>query len=856
MVETLGRKPGSPDIGYGEMLSGQARASIMGRPAANGWLYYLGFRGGSQGAGTPTARLGAYLASGGSVGNKVAETAGFSTPALMVDAYSGQDYGAAPTAAAKVYSSQDLALAVLFTGAGGAHGQDHSGHVMHERNGLASLPSPFGSTNSRPEGKMSIWALIQENRPPNTPGVISPTDGSTTSDATPVLSASFSDPDETLPGFSVGSADTMSAWRLEVWNTAKTVRLRDSGKNPSTSGERSARSASWEVMTALGAGTYVARATFWDQFDTPSPSRDWTFTVNAGGSVSDAQLYASDVVASNLTNATDPRMVGTWTHSGGLNADRYQIVLHDQNGAAVQGPSGEQTINLAPGASQVQSIGGVGGVALTPGARYRLGMRMRDTTGLWSGWSYTPVFTVNSAPGIPIELDPAHGSVGQVPPVVSAVIPDATQDTSTLTSEVAVRLQGDTGSGVLIPNARRSFSSGKHRAELSTAELTLKAIWEWRIRGTDPYGLVGAWSSWTSFTYADPPIVTITDPTPAQVLDAGAPSVAFTSSLAMATSRLVVVEAENGVQLYDSGYVATAGSSGARSVPPGLLRNGHSYEATIHVVSTLGLEGTASTDFSILYTAPPAIERVVVEPMRGPLELEGDPAEWSRLLIEWDEATVEQAPDEVFRGYILRRVDLSADEEMVLAFYPSRSSTLFIDKTPLSGRAYRYEITYLVERNVVDRVESVLASDIGSVSLKHAVVASLDSEDVGFPIRYWEERAVEHIRDQAIVQTFGERPISFVGPAASRRITVSARIKDNAEFLAAEVVEAAVEASRPVRDEEGRYRPRVMYWRDPRGRGMTAIQGPPVERDRHQRSKAELELAYTEIDASIEATIY
>lgn len=855
MVQTLGRKPGTPDVGFGEIAPGAARGSIMGRPTKNGWLYYLGIRGGRTGGATPSARLGVYQASSTALTSLVGQTAAFTMPAVMLDGWSGADYGSAPTAALKVYAATTYGLAVLATGAAAGHGQDHSGHIMHERGGLSSLPSPFGSTNSRPEGKMSIWAMIQENRPPREPVVISPADGSLTSDATPTLSARFSDPDETLPGFALGSADKMAHWRFEVMNTARTVRYRDSGKTAANTTDQNDRVAAWDVPTALGAGTYIARCTFWDQFGVPSPTQEWVFTINAGGAASNGQLLEADRISTTLTNLVNPRMSVVWTHSGGLSADRFQMQVINAAGAVVIGPTGELNTTRAPGVELIYSPQLAGLANLTPGQKYKLGMRMRDTTGLWSGWAYTALFTVNSAPGVPTGLTPAHGTVTQDPPPLSAIIPDATDDTATLSTGFQVRIQGDTSDGVYIPSERRYFSAGRHRALPTAEELTTKGIWEWRVRGADPHGLVGEWTAWTAFTYADPPTVTITAPTADAVLTNGTPAVAFTSSAAMTSSQLLIRDNANGAEVYDSGQVATTGTSGSRQVPPGILRNDRTYTAIITAISTLGLTGTASRTFSVAYPSPAAIGSVNVAVSRGPLEMEEDPSEWSRLLISWAAATELQVPDTEFLGYLLRRQDLGTGEEHVLADLPVRGDTTFIDKTALSGRSYRYTVTYRALRNTVDQVESVPAIATGSVILKHAVVASLDEGDVGYPIRYWTDRGVEHVRDQVIIPTFGAKPIAFMGPASSRILTISALVKDNLEHTAAETVQAAVEASEPILGLDGRYSPRVVYWRDPRGRGILAVQSAPRETDAHNRSRSAFEVTFTEIEGSIEVVI-
>src|SRR5690606_24708630 len=163
-------------------------------------------------------------------------------------------------------------------------------------------------------------------------------------DSTPTIGASFRDPDEILPGYSLGQCDKMSAYRLEVLNQAKTSRLFDTGKVTADSSHQTARRAE-ATSQALEAGGYVALAAPWDQFDVPSPQAEWTFTVNAGGTVADIEWEpaaiageANDVAVTTRDGSPDqPIQVGfTWTHSSALSANRFAARLVNQNGAVIR----------------------------------------------------------------------------------------------------------------------------------------------------------------------------------------------------------------------------------------------------------------------------------------------------------------------------------------------------------------------------------------------------------------------------------------------------------------------------------------------------------------------------------------
>src|SRR5690606_10774763 len=300
----------------------------------------------------------------------------------------------------KVYKNTDYALAAATHGTNlGSFGQDHSGWPMHDDTGI--LPATYTAHTVSPQGRMSLWLEVVGNRKPNKPSSLTPSPGSIITDNTPTLGASFSDPDETfadIPAvkgkYALGQADKMRAYRFEVLNANKSARLWDTGKTNANSTQQSQRRVNVTTST-LSAGTYVARATFWDQFDTPSTAAEWTFTINAGGAMVDVDLRHNELAdvdrrVTTLTDAIVPE--GTWTHSGGLNTNAVQARVRTAAGA-IHWTSEERGQALTPGTrwGAWTSLYDEPMPPLSPGGKYYVEFRGRDSTGLWSPWGKGPV---------------------------------------------------------------------------------------------------------------------------------------------------------------------------------------------------------------------------------------------------------------------------------------------------------------------------------------------------------------------------------------------------------------------------------------------------------------------------------
>lgn len=455
-------------------------------------------------------------------------------------------------------------------------------------------------------------------------------------------------------------------------------------------------------------------------------------------------------------------------------------------------------------------------------------------------------FLVNTPPSTPVDLGPAGTTISERP-LLTANINDVTDDKRTLTATFEVRPVG--GSAVTVPAERTFLSSARQRAELTSAELPSYGDYEWRVRGTDRWGLDGPWSGWQTITYAAAPTVTITDPS--GTITTGTPTITGTVDKAITSFAVEIRDDATGQVVYRSGMVSTSGTAFAHSVPAATLRNTTTYVATVTVTSTEGLTGTNATTFTVDYVQPPALAELVAEPAPGPFEPDGAPGEWSRIILDWPEITIAQVPDEEFAGYIVRRENLATGEREALAILPARDDTLFVDRMPASGVAYQYSVAYLTVKNNLDTVESLPVSAATSVTLRTTVLVTLDDDDIGVPLHYWEDRAATPVREWEIVPSFGRTPVAFQGMSDYRTVTgtfiaVSDR---HGTYTAQDIREAIERMSAPVREDDGSIRARILGYRDPLGRVLTVVMDSVEPQDHHQHDRATIALSLTEVDA-------
>ena len=275
----IGYKPATDPVGWGDTTAGTMRGTTFPGRNKGYWIARIGGRVGKESGTATTMRYAVFNAnkSTSNPENRLGNTGTFSVNVIMADRVSGATFERNMLAPVFIPANQPINLAALGTGASWAHGQDHSGSLMYERGGLSGgLPTTFGSTNTRPEGKMALWAVAYEDAAPYIPlwipetEGVSPGHGHSTIDDTPTIEFDFRSTNESLPGFAVGNVDKLTKYQLQVYNSSKTTKLRDSGRVNANSTMIANRRVTWTVPTALPPGQYVIRAQMFNTANTPS----------------------------------------------------------------------------------------------------------------------------------------------------------------------------------------------------------------------------------------------------------------------------------------------------------------------------------------------------------------------------------------------------------------------------------------------------------------------------------------------------------------------------------------------------------------------------------------------------------
>lgn len=836
---TRGYKPGSDPAGWGWASAGTMRGTTIAGRADHIWIRAIGGRVGRYTGSTVTGRFAIYQANASTwmPGARLGNTNTFNVTAYMIDRVSGGNYHPKVLAPIPVRAGVPLTIAFLGTGAAWSHGQDHSGETMHERDGLSSLPSTFGSTWSRPEGRTAFWYTAEVNAAPTIPlSTVSPANGASTTDETPLLAMDFRDANELIPGFGYGDGDYLKAYRFEVWNDARTGRLRNSGKLTATGGQRSARRATWTVPTDLAPGRYTIRGQVYDHFDTPSAWREWKITVVSSGSI---------VVNEPDTkiNDTTPDLDWSYTHRQGLAVERVIARITTPSGTIVRA---DEEFDISPPASPPASgpfFWPAAWPELTVGADYHAQMQAVDTDGQPSPWSAPSLFHVNSPPSDPADLSPSDGQVSITVPQLSAVMVDPDDETSTLDGRFVIRRQGETAeteaSGLWRADTNRWYIDPVAAGMIANGD---HDTYEWTCFARDPMGLQSTAAPWRAFEYAPAPVVTQVEPV--DTITVSNPAFAWTVDRAQTQYRIQLWDRTTGAAIRngDTGWVTSAVSE--HTYHDLLLRNEQEVTARIDVITTGGIPGYVEWEFDVQYIPPPPVTGVATAAIMGDFDMPNNP---TQVEITWDEVTTDEL---VFDSYVVRRRNLDTGETVTLAMLSGIDQTRWVDDTAGSGVVYEYQVTQRVWE-AIDLLESEPDTAQASVTLNATVLSVVigGSGRVVLPYRALREIAPE--RDKQIRNTWSSKARVLTGPRNFRHIRYEANVLNDLpghdRFTAADLVAVVHEMGAPWQDATGAVRDRVLCYRDPRGTvAYVSLMNAP-EHDERSRYSPDMTLEMVEV---------
>lgn len=327
-----------------------------------------------------------------------------------------------------------------------------------------------------------------------------------------------------------------------------------------------------------------------------------------------------------------------------------------------------------------------------PGTTYLWRARYTKSTGPIGPYSAFFSFRLNGAPLIPTELFPTPGyaNAGSITPTFKASFedPDENSNADTPTSwEIEIR---NNATDALIQtktlttglnNSLNTYVWGTNTGGADTA-LAYATVYKWRTRFTDSKSAVGAWSSYQTFSNAQPPTLSSLTPTNGSNVTTTRPTIGWSysdpGSLAQNKYTVSIYRVSNGTRVYSTTAVSAATSV---QIPAGYLQyNTESYRADVTVENSSGVpSSTSSTTFQLQLAAPPAIEGLSATVIEDE----------SRIVLDWDASSLAGA----FVTYVIyRRRPGDTDWTMIGTARPE-SNTTFSDWYAGNSVQYEYRVT-------------------------------------------------------------------------------------------------------------------------------------------------------------------
>jgi hypothetical protein len=725
-----GRRNTGADPAWGEIGANNQRAYIPNTLTETIIAYAMGTRAGRSGASTPLSRMGIGSVSGSAPGALLAYTGSFSPS--NASSYGGDltTYTADLETPLLMTDGSRYALVLTAKNASLGHGMIPSDNIsatdenMYTRSGLStSIPlDPIAGSGS-PEGHMTLWVTGEINVAPNTPTNVSPSGGLSAADLTPNIEADFSDANETLPNGK--SFDYLNRVHIRVERDSDDFEMWDYAYTASSAERTAKRSSKAYAGTALVIGTtYRIFIRHSDRAGAYSGFAQATFTINAGGTV---VMTSSTPVGKILT--TTPTFTAQWTHQTSSAADRTRIRL--LQGGEVITESQEITISVAangtisiPWASIVWSPS-LPGNALLPGSAYRYQIKARATTGgVWSPYGDNPNdagdgirIDVNSTPNVPTNLAPSQSQVVTSLPKLTFAGTDADDPFTSLTGSLMIT-RADLST--VTRTATRNLTTGLFEYQTTSTDLPAVQTFTWKAQVSDGT-FTSAYSANATVVYATGLTVTLTAPTPSQVITTASLPVSW-SAIANQTHYEVQLWELNssGQRLstitpsYTTGTVVSAATS--FNVPATAYKNLTNYEVVVKLTNNLAQTGnSAATLISINFT-PPDTLNLTATPVRYAGEVS-----FSSIYVEWSPTTYSGS---AFLGYYLWRTPLSgenAGQRELLRKIPRAAQVGFVDAHPVSGVDYLYELSQLVRIGTLD-VYSIAAQAQTRIDLESVVL--------------------------------------------------------------------------------------------------------------------------------------
>jgi hypothetical protein len=256
------------------------------------------------------------------------------------------------------------------------------------------------------------------------------------------------------------------------------------------------------------------------------------------------------------------------------------------------------------------------------------------------------------------------------------------------------------------------------------------------------------------FSFTNGNIVTITSPTPSQVIATNAPTITWTVVGTQVSATVFIYKTGTSSPIIAGDTIVGAGLSYA--VPPGYLKNGVTYDVVVTSVDNNGVGGSQTQTFSVSYTVP---TWTGINFTATPTAI-GSDSNASAIVLGWTAPA--EAPSLIYRITLKRRDTgtLSGDaSEITLARITNPNQTTFVDGIPVNNKSYTYSIikSIYIDATKSDTVDSAEVTADAAVAFSSIVVCSVaDPLSYRANLRIQKSNKVDHNDDIAYFQTWGD----------------------------------------------------------------------------------------------------
>lgn len=433
----------------------------------------------------------------------------------------------------------------------------------------------------------------------------------------------------------------------------------------------------------------------------------------------------------------------TGTAAAGESITSYQVAIWNTAGTTIMYDSGFVSQTAASTFSRSIDLS-----ALASGVTYKWSARYTKSTGPTGPWAGFRNFRLNGAPSIPTSLypTPGHAFPDTLYPTFRAefVDPDETTEGDEPTVwEIEIRnnasnslIQSKT-LGTPLNNAVNEYVWGTNTGSVDSG-LAFNTIYKWRTRFTDLKGVAGAWSSYSTFYLAEPPVISVLTPSNGSNISTVRPVIewVFTdpAGLAMGKFTVTIYRDVTGTKVYS--LTNNVSSVPYLQVPSSYLqKNGEFY--TIHVIAynTAGIVSNELTStVQLTLDAPPAIEGMSATVYE----------EKSLIRLDWDRSSLGAA----FVAYVIYRRRVGETEWSAIGIRKPEVNNFFNDWYAGQGVPYEYRVTVVklitnepdVESPDSDIVSAILESDVWMIvgrdrAEEHIFELEVSSESHSRPVQ-------------------------------------------------------------------------------------------------------------------------